>query len=90
MVGAFGGENLYKGDTPAFAHMHMFITDEMLDVRQEVLRKAILDEGLGEDIAAYWLQVDDSFRSGIVKKSVDECVMKCFGQFPVVIKERKS
>ena len=24
MVAAFGGENLYKGDTPAFVHMHMF------------------------------------------------------------------
>ena len=90
MVGAFGGENLYKGDTPAFAHMHMFITADMLDERQKVLRQAILDEGLSIDIADIWLQIDDSFRNGIIKKTVDDCVMKCFGQVPVIIKDRKK
>jgi len=88
MVAAFGGENRYTGDTPAFAHMHMYITPKMLDVRQEILRQAILDEGLSEETAEAWLQVDDSFRHGIVKKTVDDCVLKCVGQAPVVIKDR--
>jgi len=87
MVAAFGGENHYRGDTPAFIHMHMYITDEIADVRQEILKQAILDEGLSEDIAQRWLKVDGSFRRGIVKKSVDECVLKCFGQMPVVAKK---
>ncbi|NOQ64310.1 MAG: hypothetical protein GQ582_07345 [Methyloprofundus sp.] len=87
MVAAFGGENLYTGDTPAFMHMHMFVTDEMIKLRQRVLRKAILDEGFSESVADRWLQVDDSFTQSIVKKSTSECVLKCVGQMPVVVKK---
>ncbi|NOQ15590.1 MAG: hypothetical protein GQ581_00870 [Methyloprofundus sp.] len=87
MVAAFGGENFYKGDTPAFVHMHMYVTDEMSDLRQQVLRQAILAEGHSDSIADRWLKVDDSFRASIVKNSVDECVLKCVGQMPVVAKK---
>ncbi len=59
------------GDTPAFIHMHMFITDEMADLREQILKQAILDEGLSSSIANRWLKVDESFRPGIVKKSID-------------------
>lgn len=90
MVATFGGENNYTGDTPAFVHMHMFITDEMHDYRQKILKQAILDEGFDESVAGRWLAVDDSFRESIVKKSVDECVMKCRGQIPVVVKKPQS
>lgn len=83
MVAAFNGPNNYTGDTPAFVHMHMFITDEMADLREQILRNAILDEGLSASIADRWLKVDQSFRPAIVKKSIDECVLKCVGQVPV-------
>jgi len=83
MVAAFNGPNTYTGDTPAFVHMHMFITDEMADLREQILRQAILDEGLSASVADRWLKVDQSYRSAIVKKSVDECVLKCVGQVPV-------
>lgn len=87
MVAAFNGPNHYSGDTPAFVHMHMFITDEIADLREQILKQCILVEGLSEDIADRWLKVDQSFRAGIVKKSIDECVMKCPGQFPVTAKK---
>lgn len=87
MVAAFNGPNRYTGDTPAFIHMHMFITDEMADLREHILKQAILDEGLSSSIADRWLKVDESFRPGIVKKSIDECVLKCVGQFPVTARK---
>ena len=83
MVAAFGGINNYTGDTPAFVHMHMYVTDEMSDFRQKILKQAILDEGFSDSVAERWLKVDDSFRESIVKTSIDECVMKCQGQMPV-------
>lgn len=83
MIAAFNGPNNYRGDTPAFIHMHMFITDKMSDVRSELLKSTIMNEGLSESIADRWLKVDNAFRPGIVKKSIDECVMKCKGQLPV-------
>lgn len=87
MVGAFGGPNHYEGDTPAFVHMHMFITDDVADYREQLLRDAIRAEGLSDEIADIWLSVDTSFRPGIVKEDISECVMKCRGQMP--IKARK-
>lgn len=87
MVGAFGGTNDHTFDTPAFIHMHMFITDEIADLRQEILKQSILSQGLSSDIAKRWLKVDDSFRESIVKKSVEECIMKCVGQVPIVAKK---
>lgn len=83
MVAAFGGVNNYMGDTPAFVHMHMYVTDEMSDIRQKILKQAILNEGFSDSVAERWLKVDDSFRESIVKTSIDECVMKCQGQMPV-------
>ncbi len=87
MVAAFGGKNNYTGDTPAFVHMHMYVTDEMSDFRQKILKQAILDEGYSDSVAERWLKVDDSFRESIVKKSVSECVMKCRGQMPIKVEK---
>ncbi len=83
MVAAFNGPNNYTGDTPAFVHMHMYITGEMADIREKILKASILAEGLSDSIAEKWLAVDRSFRPAVVKKSIDECVMKCKGQMPV-------
>ena len=87
MVAAFGGPNEYQGDTPAFVHMHLFITAEQADLRERILHRAIRDQGLSEELARRWLSIDQAFRSGIVKTSVDECVLKCFGQLPVIAKK---
>lgn len=90
MVAAFGGPNNYKGDTPAFVHMHMLITDEQADLRESILRQAILDEGIEAALADRWLKMDQSFRASIVKKSANECVMKCKGQAPLVVNKPKG
>ncbi|MEE9425214.1 MAG: globin domain-containing protein [Methylococcales bacterium] len=87
MLAAFNGPNKYLGDTPAFIHMHMYITEEMSDLRSQLLKDAILAEGLSESMAEHWLAVDNAFRASIVKKSVDECVLKCRGQIPIVAKK---
>ncbi len=87
MVAAFGGENEYSGEPPALAHMHMLITEEMALEREKVLRRSILAEGLGHNIAERWLRVDRSFWPSINKTSIDECVTRCFGQVPLTIKK---
>lgn len=87
MVAAFGGPNEYVGEPPALAHMHMLITEEMALVREEILKRAILTEGLGEDIVKRWLKIDRSFWPAINKTSVEECVTKCFGQAPLVVRK---
>lgn len=87
MVGAFGGPHVYRGDTPAIVHMNMFITDEVASIRERYLRHAILSQGLSESIADRWQAVDRLYRPSIVKQSVDDCVVTCFGQFAVEAKK---
>jgi len=87
MIAAFGGDNRYQGDTPAFVHMHMLITEEQLKVRETILRNALMEEGLSDDLIERWLNVDRSFWSGLVKHSTDECVLKCPGQRAIVIEK---
>ncbi len=85
MVACFGGPNHYQGEPPGITHMHMLITDEQLDLRETILREAILAEGLSESIADRWLAVDSAFRSAIAKQDKGECVMRCMGQAPIVV-----
>ncbi|MCK5728697.1 MAG: hypothetical protein KAH08_05695 [Methylococcales bacterium] len=90
MIAAFNGPNNYEGDTPAFVHMHMFITNEMIEIRERILKASILAEGLSETTADKWLAVDHSFKAAIVKTSSSECVLKCKGQFPIEVKKPKD
>lgn len=83
MTACFGGENRYEGETPAIAHMHMYITDEAADYREHLLREAILAEGISEAIADRWMAVESAFRKAIIKKDISECVVRCVGQRPV-------
>ncbi|MDX8383971.1 MAG: hypothetical protein R8M45_07810, partial [Ghiorsea sp.] len=87
MIAAFGGENNYRGEPPAFVHMHMFITKEMSDIRTAYLRRAILAEGLSESICERWLSVDASFHASLEKRSEEECVMRVWGQYPMSVKK---
>jgi hemoglobin len=84
MVAAFGGPDDYHWDTPAIAHMHMFVTDEQADIREILLRNAIRQEGLSQPLEDRWLAVDQAFRPAIVKHREAECVMRCPGQVAVV------
>ncbi|HEY0719897.1 MAG TPA: globin domain-containing protein [Gammaproteobacteria bacterium] len=83
MTACFGGENHYEGETPAIAHMHMFITDEAADYREHLLRQAIIAEGISEAIADRWMAVESAFRKAVIKKDISECVVRCVGQRPV-------
>lgn len=84
MVMAFGGQMEFKGETPAISHMHMFITDEMIDLRERILRKCILEEGISEELCDKWMEIDHFYGSFLVKRSKEECVLKCMGQAPAM------
>jgi hemoglobin len=90
MSACLGGPDRYRGETPAIAHMHMFITDEILDLRQAILRRAIEAEGLAPEVVEGWLRADNVFRPAVLKRSVDDCVMRCPGQMPIVAEKPRG
>jgi hemoglobin-like flavoprotein len=87
MMSCFGGPNNFTGETPAIAHMHMFIDDEIFNLRQFHLHRCILEEGFSEEIAQRWIRVDESFRQAMVRSKPSECVMRCVGQMPIMVKK---
>lgn len=69
----FGGPRIYGGRMPAEAHVHMYITDELFDLRHEMLRQSLTEAGVGPAVATEWLSMDKAFRRAVVKKSITDC-----------------
>jgi len=73
MQKVLGGENLYVGKAPPIAHNHMFIPEELFDVRKQLLIDSFEEVGTHPKMKNKWLNLDESFRRVLVKKSVNEC-----------------
>ncbi len=84
MAHAMGGPNDYCGKFPVPAHAHMYITEELFDLRHQLLLESIRAAGVCQDLAARWLKIDDAFRGRICKKSPADCVGR-FKTEPILI-----
>jgi hemoglobin len=73
MAQAMGGPKEYFGAFPIPAHQHMNIGNELFELRHGMLRDSLSEAGVPADLAEKWLKIDVSFRTGIVKKSIDDC-----------------
>lgn len=67
MQGAFRGQKVYSGRFPADAHIHMVINDELFDLRNTLLKEAMTEVGVSEEMQDLWLKIDEAFRKVIVK-----------------------
>lgn len=73
MMRVFGGPKIYGGRLPKNAHEHLFITEEQFDKRHKMLADTLTECGVTGETKEKWLWYDASFKSVIVKKSIDEC-----------------
>ena len=73
MVQAFGGPKNYCGRSPDEAHPHIFVDEEMWEMRELLLRQAFIKVNEPADIKERWLKIDNAFKSRIVMKSPEEC-----------------
>lgn len=73
MAQTMGGPAMYCGKFPIPAHKHMFITEEMFDIRHTLLAESLQEAGVPAALAASWLAVDAAFKGKLVKKSPSEC-----------------
>lgn len=80
MTQLMGGPKRYGGKTPKMAHQHMNISDELFELRQQLLSEAIAEVGINDDLRQEWLNADATLKSAIVKKSKDECKTAYDGQ----------
>jgi hemoglobin len=78
MTQAMGGPQVYFGAFPIPAHQHMNITTELFEFRHRLLKESLDEAGVPSSLAERWLKIDGSFRTGIVKKSIDDCKKRFF------------
>jgi hemoglobin len=74
MVGALGGPKNYAGQLPTTAHNAMMITEQLFDLREELLLESLEEHKASRELIERWLKIDEAFRHKIVKKKISECV----------------
>ena len=67
-----GGPVEYWGKDLKMAHRQMYITQELFDVRHELLKESLQEAGIPEELAERWLKIDSAFRRMIVKDSIED------------------
>jgi len=73
MQKVLGGENLYVGKAPPAAHMHIYINEEIFQVRKQLLVEAFHEAQAKQEMIDKWLTLDDSFKRVIFKDSAAQC-----------------
>jgi len=66
-----GGRIEYVGKPLKYTHIYMYITDELFDVRQGLLKESLIEAGLQRAHMARWLKIDSAFKSHVVKDSLE-------------------
>lgn len=84
LMGVFGGPRIYGGRGPMEAHKHMFITDEIFEIRHEMLKDSLSQAKVPEHLQERWLRADQSMKKSVVKDSPDKCVGR-YNNEPVMI-----
>jgi truncated hemoglobin YjbI len=74
MFGAFGGPKKYCGRSPKDAHPHIYIDEEMWQLREKYLIDAFNKANTPDWMRKKWLAIDEAFKVHILKKSPSECV----------------
>jgi len=64
-----GGPVKYTGKALELAHRRMYITKELLEVRQALLKEALEEAGVPEKLGARWLTIDRAFWKQLMNDS---------------------
>ena len=70
MAEKFGADIRYPGMALELAHRRMYISEELLNLRRELLRESLQEEQVPEALIARWLKIDGAFWKDIRKDSL--------------------
>lgn len=73
MVGSLGGPKKYSGRNPKDAHVHIFVDEEMWQLREKYLKEAFEKASVPLEIREKWIAIDEAFKAVILKKDISEC-----------------
>ncbi len=78
MVANMGGPKIYSGAIPKNGHKHMYITEELFEVRAQLLRDSLKECNVPDDLAELWMRIDQAFKKSLVKNDLSECEKRYF------------
>ncbi|MDQ6965960.1 MAG: group 1 truncated hemoglobin [Mariprofundaceae bacterium] len=70
MAGKFGADITYPGMALELAHRRMYIPEELLKLRQSLLRESLEEEQVPEALIVRWLKIDQAFWKDIGNDSL--------------------
>lgn len=73
MIQLMGGPKAYGGKSPKSAHQHMVISDELFELRSQMLSDSIKELGISDALREEWLDADRTFKRALMKSSEAEC-----------------
>ena len=76
MSQTMGGPAIYLGQLPIPAHRHMMISEELFELRTNLLKEAFQEAGISEQTQQLWLKIDQAFKTGIAKKTNIDCSLR--------------
>jgi len=71
MAEKFGSGTTYPGRDLELAHRRMYLTEELLELRQDLLREALEEEKVPEHLIKRWLKIDKAFWSKVKNDSFE-------------------
>ena len=77
MTSNMGGGKVYSGGFQKNVHRHMFIPNELFDIRGKVLRESLQECGVSKELIKRWIKIDDAFRHSIVKSDISQYEKRC-------------
>jgi truncated hemoglobin YjbI len=85
MTKALGGPAIYCGRLPVPAHKHMFISEELFDLRHQLLKESLEECRIDPSVIVSWLKIDLAFKSALTKSNPSECEKRFFTDELVII-----
>ena len=61
----------YLGKPLKQVHENMYITQELFELRQQLLRESLQEAEVTEELIGRWLKIDNAFMKQIIKPSVE-------------------
>ena len=73
MAQAMGGPARYFGRFVIDAHTHIYITEELFQVREKLLQEAFHEAGATALLIEKWGKIDEAFKKALLKKTPTDC-----------------
>ncbi len=72
MAEKMGGPKKYSGKPVLQAHIHLYITAELFELRHALLKQSILETGITESLMLRWLKIDYAFKKLVTDTSLED------------------